>query len=148
MRLNRQVKDLLKLAGARLKRSKKHLVFEAANGRNIVLSHTPSDRNAYKNQVRAIRSTIPFEAEDPKPKIIREKRSKPGRHGEERFRPAPPPNDTLAQQLRLSGAAESILRAEYDKACREYMELQERYFRALQEAHNCWMCRLRKWWKG
>lgn len=130
MRIDRKVKALLKQAGAHLKRSKKHLVFGTPGGKNIVLSHTPSDGNAVHAQIRDLKQHLNI-PKDP-PRMVKEKRSKPGRHGEERMRPAPPPNNALADQLRTIGITEAALREELAFAYSEAMRFQDLMFKALQ----------------
>ena len=50
-----RVMQALRDVGARLKRSRKHLVYELPNGKNVVVASTPSDFRAENHALREIR---------------------------------------------------------------------------------------------
>lgn len=160
MRLDRRVKDLLKRAGATLKSSKKHLVFEVPGHRNVVLSHSPSDRNAVHQQVRDLTKIVG--KEEPVRREPAEKRAKPGRYGEPRHKPSPPPFNAMADQLRAIGTVEAALREEIrslnfqaDMVTKAYWAERDRTVGLKNEVirlrglrAHCWMCRFRDWMKS
>lgn len=141
MKIDREVRSLLRNVGARLKRHRKHFVYEMPDGQNVVLSGTPKDpTTTKKKQITDIKRAAGIH--ESKPAVIREKKHKPGRHGEARYRPAPPPNNAFADQLRTLGVTEKALRQEIADLQETITEL--RAFRA-----RCLLCRLRDWltWK-
>lgn len=58
MPMPQRVQDALQAAGARLKRDRKHLVYELANGTTLVMARTPSDRRAEDNVLRDIKRLL------------------------------------------------------------------------------------------
>lgn len=50
--------DQLKRAGAVLVRQKNHQIWRLPNGRNYVISQTPSDGRAVKNQLSVLRRLL------------------------------------------------------------------------------------------
>jgi predicted RNA binding protein YcfA (HicA-like mRNA interferase family) len=55
---NKKVTDALNDAGFELVRQKKHRVYQNAEGKTVVTSSTPSDRNAVRAQLRDIRRAL------------------------------------------------------------------------------------------
>ena len=53
--------DQLKRAGAVLVRTKNHQIWRLPNGRNYVMSQTPSDGRAVKNQLSVLRKMLKAE---------------------------------------------------------------------------------------
>lgn len=53
----KKLEQLLEMSGAKVVRRKKHIVYELANGRMVVLSSTPSDANVFKNAISDVRRT-------------------------------------------------------------------------------------------
>jgi len=154
MKIDRTIKGLLKKAGATLKNRKKHLVFAVPGGRNIVLPHKAKDNETVSTQVRELKKHLGEDA-PAAPKVTRPRRSKPGRQGEARHQPPPPPNNPLAEQLRVLGITETALKQELHQAIRERdMAIQERdnlrdwSAELQQQIEACWLCRFKKWWVG
>lgn len=56
--MDKRIEQALAEAGARLLRHRKHLVYELANGRRVVMSSTPSDRREVQNALRDIRKAV------------------------------------------------------------------------------------------
>lgn len=155
MRIDRKVKTMLKDAGAKLKRNRKHQVYELPDGKNVVISSTPSDVNAMHSQVRDIKKATKTEEPKPqKPVGTKERRNKPGRQGEPK--PTPPPPMSMADQLRMAELRqekESI--AEEKEFLAIQIELMEQERRALNSEildlkiarRKCFWCRFREWWR-
>ena len=103
-----RIATALHTVGARLKRQKKHLVYELPNGKNVVVSKTPSDRRSEQNTLRDIAKVAGVEKAE---KIAsKPRRPKPGR-------PEPtwtisPNAGGMAAALSSSGIVEKQLRAE------------------------------------
>lgn len=107
-----RVAKVLKAVGARLKRDRKHLVYELPNGRNVVLPKTPSDWRSELNCVSDIRKAAgvarsPKAATEP-----RERKAKPGRLDSRSWTVAPNP---LAAALQQSGVADAAKIADLEQ---------------------------------
>ena len=104
----------LKVAGATLKRQKKHLVYELPNGQPFATSQTPSDSHAEQNALSDLGKAagVPVVARRPKaPAEVRaERRRRPGREESPGFAPAVG-QSALANALSASGVVEHQLRA-------------------------------------
>lgn len=137
MRIDRRVAGMLKNLGAQLVRTKKHLVYRVPGHRNVVLSHTPSDVNAVKQQVADIKKLMPELPKSPKSGERRARHDKPGRYGEQKWS-AGPERSPLADQLRVVGVTEQALRLEIQQLKSENGVLRS-------EMGRCWGCRLRRW---
>lgn len=85
MKMSRRVAAALSAVGARLKRQKKHLVYELPNGLNIVVAKTPGDARAIDNALRDIRSASGVDERDAvrkaDPAVRAARRRRPGRAG-------------------------------------------------------------------
>jgi len=104
-----ELKRLLK--GAQLVRSKKHNVYRLPNGKLVSMSHTPSDLNAVRNQLRSVERALG----------LRDGLGKPGTRRTKT--PTPPAQAlTMAVQIWTSGGAGS-------------RTLQDSLKNALKEAH-------------
>lgn len=104
MRIDTEIERLLKNDGAVLKRDRKHLVWELANGKNFVQSKTPSDSHTSRNQLSELRRllALPRTATISEP---RKRREKPGRYDEPRPKRG---IGSMADVMMASGAFEGV----------------------------------------
>lgn len=104
MKGNRALK-LLQDAGAKLIRSKKHLVFELPNGQITVASKTPrNERFADRHVARELRQKLGVADERGKPGERREKSRTPGRVESVRIKKSQgKAGSTMAEQLQQTG---------------------------------------------
>lgn len=72
-----RLKQALESVGAKLKRDKKHRVYELPNGKNFVIPSTPSDTRADLNAISDLRKVAGVEKPAKAPR--KERRDKPGR---------------------------------------------------------------------
>jgi hypothetical protein len=135
------VTETLKSIGARLKRQKKHEVWELPNGKTFVRASTPSDACADNNNLADLRRVAGLADPDRgKPGQRRERRSKPGRMESKGHVHAAPVSD-FAAKLSLSGAVEAGLRNEIAALTQKIADTEARH-----AAERCWWCRLKGWW--
>lgn len=110
-KVNGRLSEALSAIGARLKREKKHLVFELPNGRNFVMAKSPSDNRGERNALSELRAVAGVEVEERRkaPADVRaERRRRPGRDGEApRWGAA---DSQLASALMNTGLVEKQLR--------------------------------------
>jgi len=110
-RITDRVRQALAAAGAKLKRTKKHLVYELPNGRTVVVSSTPGDPNSDWYTLRDIRAAADVPR---KPTVVsapKEKRRKPGRQ-ESKGWSLPSDFTPMAEAFRQSGLVEQQLRSQ------------------------------------
>jgi hypothetical protein len=104
------VSAALAAVGARLKRNKKHLVYELPNGNKVTMASTPSDHRAEENMLRDIRRAAglvhePKPPSPPKPKTRKLGRVERDWHG------LPQAGSPMAAAFRDSGLVEQQLRS-------------------------------------
>lgn len=111
-----RLRSALDAMGAKLKRDKKHLVYELPNGRNFVVAKSPSDARGEENalsDLRAVSGVAVLTTDEPKKKapaeVRAERRRRPGRHGEAPWDASLSP---LSDALRTSGVVEQSTLAE------------------------------------
>jgi len=122
---------LLRQYGCTLKRQKKHQVWSLPNGKTFTRAATPSDRRAANNSLSDLKRELGLTKQTATVGVRRERKAKIKRDNRPTFN-AVPVNPALADQLRVSGSVESVLR---DRIA----ELEERM-------NHCWGCRFRSWW--
>lgn len=110
MKVSDRVAATLVSVGAKLKRQKKHLVYELPNGRNVVTASTPSDYRAELNMIADIKKAAGVEREVKPPRTPREK--KPGRAESAEVWTIPQQHSPMAAALRDTGLVEAGLRAQ------------------------------------
>jgi hypothetical protein len=151
-----------------LKRSKKHRVYELPDGQNIVMSATPGDHRAGENQLRDVRRALGIKQE-PKPMRTAPRRDKKPPQRPVAVHAAPCNGNTLADQLRRSGAEESVLRTKISELQLEngvlkadndlFRGCNEDFYKEIDELaselgslksylRRCPVCRLRRWWSS
>lgn len=151
--------SLLKTLGAILVRKRKHEIWRLPDGRNWVRASTPSDSHSDANNFAQLKNLVGVE----EIRIKNPDRVEKKKHGGDgkRRQLQPVGNSQLADALRLSGAAESVLRdrireLESDlsmrenelRQMRESRDSQRRVARQLSaEVRICWGCRLRRLYK-
>lgn len=99
-----RLKQALESVGAKLKRDKKHRVYELPNGKNFVIPSTPSDTRADLNAISDLRKVAGVEKPAKAPR--KERRDKPGRREADWSVPVNP----MAAALNSSGVLEKQLR--------------------------------------
>jgi hypothetical protein len=107
-KVNGRLHAALDAIGARLKREKKHLVYELPNGRTFVTAKSPSDNRGERNALSDLEAVagVPLGERRKAPADVRaERRSRPGRHGE-----PPPRMSALSAALLDTGLVERQLR--------------------------------------
>lgn len=111
MKPTKKVLEALDAVGAKLKRAKRHKVFELPNGRNVVIPSTPSDsRRGEQNALCDIRKAAGIVPEPKPEKPVRERRRKPGRDEPPRLG-LPRESDPMALAFRKTGLVEQQLRS-------------------------------------
>lgn len=128
---DRKVQTLLKSLGARLKRHKKHLVYELPDGKNIVMSSTPSDFRAENNKIREISRIAGLNGQRGIEGERREKKNRPGRFESKPF------GTSMADQLVALKIADP---PEVSALKKEVVALQKRL-------NSCPVCALLAWWR-
>lgn len=133
----------LAAVGARLKRHRKHLVYELPDGRNFVTASTPSDRHADANALRQLeRMTVP--AMPGAPRAItpdRKKRIKPGARSAPWSLPVVSP---LAAELSAAGVVEARLRMELAESYTAGADLAAQVRRYREVLDRIYACRVVK----
>jgi len=112
-KLSNRLTDALDAVGARLKRDKKHRVYELPNGRNFVVASTPSDARADRNAISDLRAATGVDVtarRKASPEVRAERRRRPGRAGEAPWTVVS--SSPFASALRDTGIVEKQLRAE------------------------------------
>jgi hypothetical protein len=112
-KVNGRLAEALSAIGARLKREKKHLVYELPNGRTFVTAKSPSDSRGERNALSDLRAVagVDFDERRKAPADVRaERRSRPGRSGEGVKWGAA--DSQMASALMNTGLVERQLRAE------------------------------------
>lgn len=141
-----RVGKALKEVGARLKRHRKHLVYELPNGRNVVMAKTPSDYRAEENVLRDIRKATGVPREAKPTSEPKERRKKPGRMESPTAWSLPESSvSPLASALRDNGLVEQALRAQIDELERQLRRarwkverLQRPWWQKVQEQVSLW----------
>jgi hypothetical protein len=115
-KLSKRLEDALDAVGARLKRTKKHRVYELPNGRTFVVGSTPSDNRAEQNALSDLRAISGVDTQPERRKasaeVRAERRRRPGRAGEPPWRTG---TSALASAMRESGVAEKSMRVQIDE---------------------------------
>jgi hypothetical protein len=105
----------LDAVGARLKRDRKHLIYELPNGRNFVVAQTPSDSRGEQNAISDLRAVAGVEVKPERRKasadVRAERRRRPGRQGDAPKWGLPAESSPLAAALRDVGLVEQQLRS-------------------------------------
>ncbi len=112
-----RIGDALAAAGATLKRSKKHLVYELPNGKNVVVAATPSDVRAELNMVRDVKRAAGAVPQAAPVGARRGKAYKPGRATSERWGSVG--RSVMADAFSEAGLIERQLREENARLARE-----------------------------
>lgn len=144
-----RVTAALEAVGATLKRDKKHRVYALPNGRNFVLSNTPSDSvHAEHNALGDLRRALDLPREVKPETAPKERHAKPGRHDSRGWRLSP-----MAAALQESGLVEQHLRAQLAQQTAEadakIANLRRTVFareERIAELEQLWPVRLMKWW--
>lgn len=138
-RARKSIVGLLRQHGAVLVRQAKHKIWKLPNGRNYVESSTPSAQNSDLNHLSDLRRALEIPNNGGRAGQRREKPRTQGRTEPIRYEKF---NSSLAEQLQLSGAAQSVLQDEIDMQKHHIEVLTERI--AFLEHPQCWWCKLRK----
>lgn len=115
--MSRRLSAALDAVGARLKRSKKHLVYELPNGRTFVTAKTPGDSRGDLNAICDLQAAAGVDLSETRrkatPEARAERRARPGRRDSDwgRTRAVVSP---MAQALSSAGVVEQRLRADVE----------------------------------
>lgn len=148
----REVASLLKEHGARLTRTKRHLVYKFPDGKMFTKACTPSDFRAENNQLRDLKKLLGLYGERGIPGVRRVAKQKPGVERERRITPSV--DGKLQEALQTSGLA--LLAAE-DRIAALTLQLadsrranhRKKFQLRVTQKHciACWGCKARRWWK-
>lgn len=147
-----EITRLLREHGAILARTKRHMVYKFPDGRTFTMASTPSDFRAANNQLRDLKHTLGLFGTRGVPGERRDKKCKPGR--EKQLRISTSADPMMLEAMRKAGLIENRLN---DKVAALTIELRnsraanhrkKRQLRQMQKRHNCWLCRLRRWWRN
>lgn len=155
MNPRQRVDSILTALGAKLKRQRKHQVWQLPNGRTFVRASTPSDTRSDANNLRDLRKVVPeaipaavIKNPDRKPKVAH--------GGDGKKMPFQRSRSTvMSSALLASGVVEGQLRARIAIMESELLQAGEFRDQAIQEARNaidsahawsirCPICRFRK----
>lgn len=139
MALGDRVSKALSAAGAVLKRSRKHLVYELPNGNKLTVSSTPSDHRHEDNILRDLRRASGAVSAGP---VVGERRRRPHKPGRVEV-PSFGPVTALASALRDTGVVERQLRAQIAELEGQVKALQ----RQNQEFLNLRVVQWMFWWR-
>lgn len=139
-----QLQEALETLGAKLKRDKKHLVYELPNGRNFVVAQTPSDSRGELNAMSDLRAAAGVEVRDRPKKADADtraaRRNRPGRSMKGDI-PIPAAHSPFASALRESGVVEHQLRTRLG-----VVEAENLFLKTQMELFDTrWFVRLGRW---
>lgn len=141
MKRREQVNSLLKEIGAKLKRRKKHEVWELPNGKTLVRSQTPSDRRSDMQDMKELRHAL-GDVPEHKEGERREKKRKAKRTETVKYDRSV---NSLADQLRSSGVIEDVLKEQVFIYALMVFYQCERIKELNDEINTRWFNRLRLW---
>jgi hypothetical protein len=135
-----KVKQMLADVGATLKREGKHHVYELPNGKNFVVSATPSDTRGELNALSDLRHALGVVKTKPTSEPRKPRKVKPGRAPSESWG-LPAESSPFASALRQSGLVEQQLRTRIGQLEAENAALQQH----VNTIEALWVVRVHHW---